>query len=157
VNSETLRVPRQLTCHYILAVFYAQALYDYEAANPDDLALSAGQLIQVVPSTEPNSAWWFGRKVDGPNAGAEGWFPASYVMRVENAAAGIAASAPAASGVGAVVRGYMMYDFVGQDSDELTVSAGTPLEILDQSDPGWWQVRANGQEGVVPASYVRIG
>lgn len=52
-----------------------------------------------------------------------------------------------------------MYDFEAEGgADELRVSEGEALVVVDRSDEGWWKVRnARGQEGVVPAAFVEIG
>ncbi|KAI9809033.1 MAG: hypothetical protein M1825_002322 [Sarcosagium campestre] len=56
-------------------------------------------------------------------------------------------------------RGQVLYDFMAQGDDEVTVAAGDEVIIVDdvKSDE-WWMVRRlkNGQEGVVPSSYVEI-
>ncbi|KAI9891661.1 MAG: cytoskeletal protein binding protein [Vezdaea aestivalis] len=56
-------------------------------------------------------------------------------------------------------KGRMLYDFVAQGDDEVTVGDGDEVVILDdlKSDE-WWMVRRlkNGSEGVVPSSYVEI-
>ncbi|KAI9067122.1 hypothetical protein FKP32DRAFT_1588934 [Trametes sanguinea] len=51
---------------------------------------------------------------------------------------------------------YARYSFDGSGEGELPLKAGQELEILDDRDDAWWYARdaRNGQEGVVPASYV---
>ena len=53
-------------------------------------------------------------------------------------------------------RGHMLYDFMAQGDDEVTVAVGDEVVVLDDSNEEWWQVRRvkNGKEGVVPGSYV---
>lgn len=53
-------------------------------------------------------------------------------------------------------KGHMLYEFVAQGSDEVTVAVGDEVIILDDSNEEWWKVRRvkNGSEGVVPGSYV---
>jgi len=53
-------------------------------------------------------------------------------------------------------RGHMVYEFMAQGSDEVTVAVGDEVIILDDSNEEWWKVRRvkNGKEGVVPGSYV---
>ncbi|KAF8678126.1 Cortical protein marker for cell polarity [Rhizoctonia solani] len=48
------------------------------------------------------------------------------------------------------------YSFVPSGDGELALEEGTQVVVLDDRDPAWWFVRneANGQEGVVPASYL---
>ena len=64
----------------------------------------------------------------------------------------------AATGV-AQKTGQMLYDFMAQGDDEVTVAIGDDVIILDDSkSEEWWMVRRvkNGKEGVVPSSYVEI-
>eukprot|EP00055_Hartaetosiga_balthica_P015570 m.92800 g.92800 ORF g.92800 m.92800 type:complete len:676 (+) comp8901_c0_seq3:109-2136(+) len=50
-----------------------------------------------------------------------------------------------------------LYDYVATEADELTISAGEILTLLDSSDDDWWTTRnANGQQGVVPQTYVEL-
>lgn len=53
--------------------------------------------------------------------------------------------------------GQVLYDFVAQGDDEVTVDAGDDVIILDDTKSDeWWQVRNvnTGKEGVVPSSYI---
>ncbi|KAH9954230.1 hypothetical protein BC827DRAFT_1386878 [Russula dissimulans] len=48
-----------------------------------------------------------------------------------------------------------LYDFRAQGEDELTVAEGDALWIIEQDGDEWWKCRnVEGNEGVVPASYV---
>ncbi|PWZ02155.1 hypothetical protein BCV70DRAFT_198438, partial [Testicularia cyperi] len=84
------------------------------------------------------------------------------------AAAGAAAGAGAGAGAGAMemmasdedspvegIPAHARYDFVPNHESELVLTAGEPIEILDDQDKHWWLARnARGQTGVVPSSYV---
>ncbi|TRX98181.1 hypothetical protein FHL15_000826 [Xylaria flabelliformis] len=66
----------------------------------------------------------------------------------------------AGTGKGGQKRGQILYDFVAQGDDEVTVEVGDEVIILDDTkSEEWWQVRRlkNGKEGVVPSSYVERG
>lgn len=56
-------------------------------------------------------------------------------------------------------KGTILYDFMAQGEDEVTVGVGDEVVIIDdgKSDE-WWHVRRtkNGKEGVVPSSYIEI-
>lgn len=55
--------------------------------------------------------------------------------------------------------GKMLYDFVAQGEDEVSVAVDDEVIVLDDTkSEEWWQVRRikNGKEGVVPSSYVEI-
>ena len=65
----------------------------------------------------------------------------------------------AATGAGGQKTGQVLYDFMAQGDDEVTVAIGDEVLILDdQKSEEWWNVRRlkNGKEGVVPSSYVEI-
>lgn len=65
----------------------------------------------------------------------------------------------AASGGGGRKKGHMLYDFMAQGDDEVTVAVGDDVIILDDTkSEEWWMVRRlkNGNEGVVPSSYVEV-
>ncbi|PNS18585.1 hypothetical protein CAC42_5124 [Sphaceloma murrayae] len=56
-------------------------------------------------------------------------------------------------------KGHMLYEFMAQGDDEVTVAVGDEIIVLDDSkSEEWWMVRRlkNGKEGVVPSSYVEI-
>jgi hypothetical protein len=65
-------------------------------------------------------------------------------------------AAGSGAGRGVQRKGQMLYEFMAQGSDEVTVAAGDEVIILDDSNEEWWQVRRarNGKEGVVPSSFV---
>jgi actin cytoskeleton-regulatory complex protein SLA1 len=62
-------------------------------------------------------------------------------------------------GSGLQKKGQVLYDFMAQGNDEVTVASGDEVIVLDDSKSDeWWMVRRikNGREGVVPSSYVEI-
>ena len=75
-------------------------------------------------------------------------------------AAGISEVFAAASGTGKRNDvGTVLCDFAAQGKDEVSVTTGDEVLILDQSNDEWWLVRrqVNGIEGVVPASFIERG
>lgn len=55
--------------------------------------------------------------------------------------------------------GQVLYDFMAQGDDEVTVNTGDDVVILDDTkSEEWWQVRSmrTGKEGVVPSSYIEV-
>ncbi|KAK4560829.1 cytoskeletal protein binding protein [Recurvomyces mirabilis] len=56
-------------------------------------------------------------------------------------------------------KGKMLYEFMAQGEDEVTVAVDDEVIVLDdRASEEWWKVRRmkNGKEGVVPSSYVEI-
>ena len=65
----------------------------------------------------------------------------------------------AGTGQTAQKKGQLLYDFVAQGDDEVSVAVGDEVIVLDDTKSDeWWMVRRlkNGKEGVVPSSYVEI-
>jgi hypothetical protein len=52
----------------------ARALFNYEAANDEELTLVEHQIVEITK--EDDSGWW-----QGIVNGKEGWFPANYVEK----------------------------------------------------------------------------
>lgn len=67
------------------------------------------------------------------------------------------ATIPAATRSASSEQAVVLYDFEAGGDDELTVSEGENLTIVEKENDEWWLVRnSKGQEGVVPAQYVEI-
>ncbi|KAJ6015079.1 hypothetical protein N7540_009670 [Penicillium herquei] len=56
-------------------------------------------------------------------------------------------------------QGHILYDFIAQGDDEVTVAVNDEVIVIDDTkSEEWWMVKVlkNGKEGVVPNSYVEI-
>ena len=56
-------------------------------------------------------------------------------------------------------KGVMLYEFMAQSGDEVSVEVGDEVIVVDdRKSEEWWVVRRlkNGREGVVPSSYVEV-
>ena len=58
----------------------------------------------------------------------------------------------AAKGVYALV----MYDFPGEEDDELPLREGQKVRVTRQHESGWWTGEINGNVGVFPVTYVKL-
>ena len=49
-----------------------------------------------------------------------------------------------------------MYDFTPSDKEDLPLTEGQVVRIVDSVQPHWWKARNNkGQEGFVPYNFVK--
>lgn len=75
-------------------------------------------------------------------------------------AAGLREVLAAGSGSGGgQKKGQVLYDFMAQGDDEVTVAVGDEVIVIDHTKSDeWWMIRRlkNGNEGVVPSSYIEI-
>ncbi|KAK2147890.1 hypothetical protein LSH36_530g00009 [Paralvinella palmiformis] len=55
---------------------------------------------------------------------------------------------------GPLCRCRVIYDYVSQQHDELTIKPGDILLVYEKQLDGWWQGELNGQVGIFPATYV---
>ena len=63
----------------------------------------------------------------------------------------------AAGSGGGQKKGHILYDFMAQGDDEVTVAVGDEVIVVDDTKSDeWWMIRRlkNGKEGVVPSSYI---
>ncbi|XP_075992829.1 signal transducing adaptor molecule [Anticarsia gemmatalis] len=110
-----------------------RALYDFEAAEDNELTFLAGEIVHVTDSSDPN--WW-----KGYNERGEGLFPANFVTgdlaeprpRGDNAASG-AASAGAGANAGPGPGAAPDEDAAPARIDESTMDAA--LTMLHEADP----------------------
>ncbi|NWS60894.1 MYO1F protein, partial [Chunga burmeisteri] len=55
----------------------------------------------------------------------------------------------------AVPRCQALYQYIGQDVDELSFNVGDIIDILLEDISGWWKGRLHGKEGLFPQNYVQ--
>jgi serine/threonine protein kinase/TPR repeat protein len=49
----------------------------------------------------------------------------------------------------------VLYPFQGASTEELTLSAGAKVRVVDRVSPEWWRCEHDGQAGLVPSQYLR--
>ena len=50
----------------------------------------------------------------------------------------------------------VLYDYIGQENDELSIKKYQELEIIQKNEDDWWLVRRGNDVGLIPSNYVYI-
>uniref|UniRef100_A0AAF5RTI0 SH3 domain-containing protein n=2 Tax=Wuchereria bancrofti TaxID=6293 RepID=A0AAF5RTI0_WUCBA len=124
------------------------ALYDFQAMEPTDLDLHAGDRILV---TEAINEWW-----KGTCNGRTGIFPANYVQKCPPSSSDVSQLESADFGTGKVIA-----DFEATAENQLSLKVGDMVKIQSKSSSGWWQgeiVSDGGTKkvGWFPGNYVEV-
>ncbi|KAJ3106795.1 hypothetical protein HK100_003680, partial [Physocladia obscura] len=135
-------------------LFKVQCLFDFAPNRPDDLGLSADDVVEIE---KEDGDWLYGFKSEKPSE--KGWFPRNFTEPYEpnkkkaEKPAVVPAAVAAHDPIGVALA---LYDYAPLRDDELALSAGQSVTIFDKSGGAWWDVMNDfGARGLVPASYVQ--
>ena len=54
------------------------------------------------------------------------------------------------------VEAVVMYEYLAQQDDELTLKVGDVIRGIVKMDGGWWKGVLNGRKGVFPDNFVKV-
>ncbi|XP_014399358.1 PREDICTED: SH3 domain-containing protein 19 isoform X3 [Myotis brandtii] len=122
---------------------WCEALHSFTAETSDDLPFRRGERILILQRLD--SDWYKGRLRD-----REGIFPAVFVRPCP---ADIKSMSPLA------LKGRKakaLYDFHGDNEDELSFKAGDTITELESVDDDWMSGELMGKSGIFPKNYVQV-
>ncbi|XP_076788717.1 SH3 domain-containing protein 19 isoform X2 [Arvicanthis niloticus] len=122
---------------------WCKALHSFTAETSEDLPFKRGDRILILERLD--SDWYRGRLHD-----REGIFPAVFVQPCP---AEVKAVAPT------VLKGRKvkaLYDFLGENEDELSFKAGDVITELEPVDDDWMRGELMGRAGIFPKNYVQF-
>ncbi|XP_064918751.1 SH3 domain-containing protein 19 isoform X5 [Columba livia] len=125
------------------SVEWCEALHDFTAETKDDLSFKKGDYIQILEQVD--SEWYRGRLNE-----KEGIFPAVFV---QTCSARVELSQ---SGGGKKGKAKALYDFHGENEDELSFKAGDTITELESVDEDWMSGEIQGKSGIFPKNFVQI-
>ncbi|KAF9650631.1 hypothetical protein BDM02DRAFT_1351141 [Thelephora ganbajun] len=114
--------------------YRVRTLFPYEGQRPEDLSFPENVVLTAYPS-KSGGDWWYGTLVRDKKSG---FFPQTYVGRVQT------------------VKATALYPYTGSNPDELPITEGDTLTVIDRSDADWWKVEQDGFVFIVPAGYVEL-
>ncbi|XP_044156292.1 SH3 domain-containing protein 19 isoform X1 [Bufo gargarizans] len=118
-----------------------EALYDFTAETEDDLPFRKGDKILVIERLD--SEWYKGRL-----NGREGILPAAFVQLCSGPTAGQTQG-------GKPGKARALYDFCGENEDELSFKAGDVITALEPVDDEWMSGELYGKTGIFPKNFVQ--
>ncbi|NXP16852.1 SH319 protein, partial [Scytalopus superciliaris] len=138
-----LEVSSSLPQNNRCSVQWCEALHDFTAETKDDLSFKKGDCIQILEQVDLE--WYRGRL-----NGKEGIFPAVFV---QTCSARVDLSH---SGGGKKGKARALYDFHGENEDELSFKAGDMITELESVDEDWMSGEIQGRSGIFPKNFVQI-
>uniref|UniRef100_A0A8C9DS83 SH3 domain-containing protein 19 n=1 Tax=Prolemur simus TaxID=1328070 RepID=A0A8C9DS83_PROSS len=122
---------------------WCEALHSFTAETSDDLSFKRGDRILILERLD--SDWCRGRMQD-----REGIFPAVFVRPCPAEAKSVSAIAPKGR------KAKALYDFHGENEDELSFKAGDIITELESVDDDWMSGELMGKSGIFPKNYVQF-
>ncbi|KAM9381671.1 SH3 domain-containing protein 19 [Phaethornis superciliosus] len=122
---------------------WCEALHDFTAETKDDLSFKKGDYIQILEQVD--SEWYKGRLNE-----KEGIFPVVFVQTC-SARAELPQSVGEKKG-----KAKALYDFHGENEDELSFKAGDVITELESVDEDWMSGEIQGKSGIFPKNFVQI-
>ncbi|CAM5140541.1 unnamed protein product [Natator depressus] len=122
---------------------WCEALHDFTAETNEDLSFKKGDSIQILEHVD--SEWCRGRLNN-----SEGIFPAVFV---QTCSAGVKTAQSPGWRKG---KAKALYDFQGENEDELSFKAGDMITELEPVDEDWMSGEVQGKSGIFPKNFVRV-
>ncbi|XP_066891747.1 SH3 domain-containing protein 19 isoform X6 [Kogia breviceps] len=122
---------------------WCEALHSFTAETSDDLSFKRGDQILIMERVD--SDWYKGRLRD-----REGIFPAVFVRPCPADAKSMAALALKGR------KAKALYDFHGENEDELSFKAGDIITEVESVDDDWMSGELMGKSGIFPKTYIQF-
>ncbi|XP_057613053.1 SH3 domain-containing protein 19 isoform X3 [Chionomys nivalis] len=122
---------------------WCKALHSFTAETSEDLSFKRGDRILILERLDTD--WYRGRLHD-----REGIFPAVFVQPCPAEAKSVATTILKGRKVKA------LYDFLGENDDELSFKAGDVITELEPVDDDWMCGELMGRSGIFPKNYVQF-
>ncbi|KAM4710440.1 SH3 domain-containing protein 19 [Discoglossus pictus] len=120
---------------------WCEAMYDFAAESEEDLSFKRGDKILIIERLD--SEWYKGRL-----NGKEGILPTAFVQLCSG-------PKPQQTQEGNPGMAKALYDFCGENEDELSFKAGDILSAVESIDHEWMKGELHGRSGIFPRNFVQ--
>ena len=132
-------------------------VFDYTAEQSDELNLKVGDIVTGI--RKEDGGWW-----EGEVNGKRGMFPENFVEVIADEpvnkapppTAPISAKPTVASSGPKKKLARVTFEYTPEQQDEIALSVGDVVEVLEEEDEGWWRGRLDGKEGMFPSNFVEM-
>ncbi|XP_067947529.1 SH3 and PX domain-containing protein 2B-like [Watersipora subatra] len=124
------------------------AVDGYKKSQNGELSFKAGAILTIVE--KKNTGWWLAQSQDGEE---HGWVPAGYLDPIGSDTdedEDELSTLPSEPQNFIVTTGYTAIE-----NDELSILKGCIVQVLVQSNHGWWTCRYQERVGCFPAAYLK--
>ncbi|XP_068606097.1 NADPH oxidase organizer 1a [Brachionichthys hirsutus] len=135
-----------VTQPFVTETYRCVAAYETKDTKNKPFKVAADEKVDVL--IKDKGGWWLVEKEDKQMA----WFPAPYLEKLED-------DLDDEDEIDGSFEKAMSYtaikNYKATKSDEISVAIGSVVEVLLQSDNGWWLIRHNGKTGYIPTMYLQ--
>ncbi|XP_040918806.1 NADPH oxidase organizer 1a [Toxotes jaculatrix] len=135
-----------VTQPFVTETYRCVAPYETKDTKNKPFKVAVDEKVDVL--IKDKAGWWLVENEEKRMA----WFPAPYLEKLDDE------DEDEDDSDGIPERG-MPYTAVksykATKDDEITVSIGAVVEVLQKSDNGWWLIRYNGKAGYIPTMYLQ--
>ncbi|XP_036427653.1 NADPH oxidase organizer 1b [Colossoma macropomum] len=132
-----------VTQPFITKTYRCVAPYETKDTKNRPFKVTVDETLDVL--IKDQAGWWLVENEEKRLA----WFPAPYLELCEE-------EDEEEDELDVVVERYCaVRSYTSKTKDELSVTIGAVLEVLQKSENGWWLARHNGKAGYVPSMYLQ--
>ncbi|KAM7372062.1 hypothetical protein PAMP_009257 [Pampus punctatissimus] len=136
-----------VTQPFVTETYRCVAPYETKCTKNKPFKVAVDEKVDVL--IKDKAGWWLVENEDKHMA----WFPAPYLEKVDDDDDGDEEYIDGTSGKGMLYTAIKSYK--ATKDDEITVNIGSVVEVVQQSDNGWWLIRYNSKTGYIPTMYLR--
>ncbi|XP_053194852.1 uncharacterized protein LOC128379252 [Scomber japonicus] len=136
-----------VTQPFVTETYRCVAPYETKDTKNKPFKVVMDEKVDVL--IKDKAGWWLVESEDKRMA----WFPAPYLEKDDDDDDGEGDYVDGTPERGMLYTAIKSYK--ATKDDEITVNIGTVVEVLQQSENGWWLIRYNGKVGYIPTMYLQ--